>query len=201
MERLAQSETYYPAYQEGHSGVTGVAFGVCDLTDGDWLDFNDSTFKAVGWTTQYQAMAEDENGLWNYTTGWAIPDANCTYQIQFKVTDGTGTYYAGGPKIVVNSSLLDVLADWVNGGRLDLILDAILAMLDDARGEPGQGNPPVNPDAMTKLDYLYKAWRNKKDNDGTTRNLYADDAATVDQKSSVSEAAGTVTTGEWATGP
>ena len=136
MERLAQSETYYPAYQEGHSGVTGVEFGVCDLTDGDWLDFNDSTFKAAGWTTQYQAMAEDENGLWNYPTGWAIPDANCTYQIQFKVTDGTGTYYADGPKIVVNSSLLDVLADWVNGGRLDLLIDAIKTCTDrvtDAR--------------------------------------------------------------------
>lgn len=104
----------------------------------------------------------------------------------------------------INAILTDtneLQTDWVNGGRLDLILDAVLAMLDDARTEPGQGNPPVNPDAMTKIDYLYKAWRNKKDNDGSTRNLYADDAATVDQKSTVAEAAGTVTTGEWVSGP
>jgi hypothetical protein len=56
----------------------------------------------------------------------------------------------------------ELQTDWANGGRLDLILDAVLAMLDDARAEPAQGNPPANPDAMTKLDYLYKAWRNKK---------------------------------------
>jgi hypothetical protein len=33
---------------------------------------------------------------------------------------------------------------------------ATLAMLDDARGEPSQGAPPVNPDMATKVDYLYK---------------------------------------------
>jgi 4-hydroxy-tetrahydrodipicolinate reductase len=37
--------------------------------------------------------------------------------------------------------------------------------------------PAVNADLATKIDYLYKSWRNKKDNDGTTTNLYADDAA------------------------
>ena len=105
MERYAQSETYYPDYQEPDSGVTGVAFGVCRLTDGLWWDFNDSTFKNVGWTTQYQAMAEDENGLWIYTTGWAIPNANAAYKIQYEVTDATGTFYAVGKKLVVNDTL------------------------------------------------------------------------------------------------
>jgi len=83
----------------------------------------------------------------------------------------------------------------------DAIAADILAMLDDPRGEPGQATPPVNPDAMTKIDYLYKQWRNKKDNDGSTRNLYADDGTTVDQKSTVGEAAGIVTVGEVTTGP
>lgn len=78
---------------------------------------------------------------------------------------------------------------------------AILAMLDDARAEPGQGAPPVNPDAMTKLDYIYKSWRNLKTNDGTTTKLFADDGVTVDQKQATSQAAGTVTKAEWITGP
>src|SRR3972149_322220 len=43
---------------------------------------------------------------------------------------------------------------------VDTEVAAILALLDDARGEPAQGAPPVNPDMATKLDYLYKAWRN-----------------------------------------
>lgn len=80
-------------------------------------------------------------------------------------------------------------------------LAAILALLDDPRGEPGQTAPPVNPDAMTKLDYLYKSWRNKKDNDGSNTQLYADDETTVDQKQATSVTAGTVTKGEWVSGP
>ena len=73
--------------------------------------------------------------------------------------------------------------------------------LNTAQAEPGQGAPAVNATPLSKLAYIYKAWRNKKDNDGTTRNLYADDASTVDQKSGVGEAAGTVTTDEWESGP
>lgn len=84
---------------------------------------------------------------------------------------------------------------------LDTEIAAILALLDDARAEPGQGAPPVNPDLATKIDYLYKAWRNKKTQTSTTWSLYADDAATVDQKSTVSDDATTATRGEIATGP
>jgi hypothetical protein len=93
--------------------------------------------------------------------------------------------------------ITDALPD--SGALSDLA--AILALLDDARTEPGQGAPPVNPDIVTKIDYLYKAWRNKKDNDGSTTQLYADDGTTVDQKQTTSSAAGTVTKAEWVTGP
>lgn len=71
----------------------------------------------------------------------------------------------------------------------------------DTFAEPGQATPAATASIFTKINYIYKAWRNKKDNDGTTRNLYNDDAVTVDQKSAVGEAAGVVTTDEWATGP
>lgn len=76
----------------------------------------------------------------------------------------------------------------------------VLSMLDDARAEPAQGTPPVNPDSMTKLDYLYKAWRNKSIQTATLLSLYADNGTTVDQKSIISDAAGVTTRGEMATG-
>lgn len=95
----------------------------------------------------------------------------------------------------------ELQGDWANGGRLDLILDSVLALLDDARGEPGQGTPPVNPDAMTKLDYLYKAWRNKKTQTATTFSLFDDAGTTVDHKATVSDNGTTATIGEVATGP
>jgi len=59
----------------------------------------------------------------------------------------------------------------------------------------------VNPDMATKIDWLYKAWRNKKTQTATTLSLFADDASTVDTKSTVSDDGTTTTIGEMATGP
>jgi len=96
---------------------------------------------------------------------------------------------------------LDTLTDdWANGGRLDLILDAILAMLNDARTEPGDTAPPVNPDAMTKLDYLYKFLRNKIETTSTRIHVYNDAGDNIDHSSVISDDATTFTRGEFAAG-
>lgn len=71
----------------------------------------------------------------------------------------------------------------------------------DTYAEPGQGAPAATASLAAKINYLFKAWRNKSDQDATTFQLYNDDASTVDQKATVSEAAGTVTKGEVGTGP
>jgi hypothetical protein len=76
-----------------------------------------------------------------------------------------------------------------------------LDTLTDARGEPGQGAPPVSATTNLKIDHIYKQMRNKQDSDGTTEQYYADDASTVDSKRTVSAAGGTVTKGEIVTGP
>lgn len=78
---------------------------------------------------------------------------------------------------------------------------AALALLDDPRSEPAQGAPPVNPDMATKVDWLYKAWRNKKTQTATQYSLFADDASTVDHKATVSDDGTTTTIGEVASGP
>lgn len=85
-------------------------------------------------------------------------------------------------------------------GYLDTEIAAILALLDDARGEPGQGSPPVNPDLATKIDYLYKAWRNRSTQTATEYALYADDGTTKDQEAACSDDGTTFVRGEVATG-
>ncbi|KKN37290.1 hypothetical protein LCGC14_0764890 [marine sediment metagenome] len=70
---------------------------------------------------------------------------------------------------------------------LDTEVAAILALLDDARGEPGQGAPPVNPDAMTKIDYIYKFLRNRVTSTATLITVFNDDTTTAGQKSTVSD--------------
>jgi len=93
----------------------------------------------------------------------------------------------------------------VNGAAglvaIDTVVDSILALLDDARGEPGQGAPPVNPDMATKVDWLYKMMRNKIETTSTTISVYDDAGSTVDHKSTISDDGTTFTRGEFATGP
>ena len=115
MERYAQSETYYPTYQEGFaSNATGVDASILRCADGFWWDFVAGAFQDAYDANSLKAMVEDTNGtngLWNIEAGWAIPDANAHYQVRFKVTDPTGAFYKEGPKIVVNATLLDNLAN------------------------------------------------------------------------------------------
>ena len=91
----------------------------------------------------------------------------------------------------IESSLVIAKSDLV-------VIEAILAA---ARGEPGQTNPPATSDLALKIDYLYKAWRNKKMQDATTGELYNDAGAVVDQKWTVADDGTDYTCGEVGTGP
>jgi len=99
-----------------------------------------------------------------------------------------------------NSGALTDLATAAALATVDTVVDAILAMLDDARTEPGQGAPPVNPDLATKIDYLYKDWRNKKTSDSDSEDLYNDAGDTVDQTRTLSDDGSTFTKGEMGSG-
>lgn len=79
--------------------------------------------------------------------------------------------------------------------------EVVDALATDTYAEPGQGAPAATASLAAKINYLYKSWRNKKTNDGSTTKLYADDGATVDQKQTTGESGGTVTKEEWVTGP
>lgn len=105
--------------------------------------------------------------------------------------------------LVLGSDNLEVDATQIEGGDASDAINAEVAdvLKTDTKGEPAQGAPGATLSIEDKIAYLYKAWRNKKDNDGSVSNLYADDASTVDQKSTISEAAGVVTKGEVVSGP
>ena len=71
----------------------------------------------------------------------------------------------------------------------------------DTFAEPGQEAPPATTTLIKKIGYLYKFLRNKITQTSTTLSVFADDAATVDQKATVSDDATTYTRGEIGTGP
>lgn len=137
--------------------------------------------------------------------GQLIINANCvggTIAIRgsFSVTDNSG----GAVTLIYddNSTNITTLStDLADGGRTDLLIDSIVSLLDDARTEPGQGALPVDPDAMTKIDYIYKFLRNKVTSNATTINIYADDESTIDHKASHNDDTVTYTRGEFISGP
>lgn len=73
--------------------------------------------------------------------------------------------------------------------------------LTGSEGEPGQQSPPASTTIINKINFLYKAWRNKKTQTATQYSLYADDASTVDHKATISDDGTTTTIGEVASGP
>jgi len=71
----------------------------------------------------------------------------------------------------------------------------------DTYAEPGQGVPSATATLAAKINYLFKAWRNKKTQTSAQYSLFADDGTTVDQKATVGDDGTTTTIGEITTGP
>jgi uncharacterized protein YoxC len=102
--------------------------------------------------------------------------------------------------VLILADTADIQANYATEAKQDTA-QADLDTLTDARGEPGQGAPGVSESMLVKIDYLYKAFRNKSTQTATTYSLMNDDASTVDHKATVSDDATTATKGEIASGP
>jgi hypothetical protein len=79
--------------------------------------------------------------------------------------------------------------------------EVVDALNVDTYAEPGQASPAATATLVTKIGYLYKAWRNRHTQTSSEYALYADDGTTKDQKSSVSDNGTTFDRAEVATGP
>jgi hypothetical protein len=86
-------------------------------------------------------------------------------------------------------------------GPSEVNAEVVDALNVDTYAEPGQGAPAATSSLAAKINYLYKAWRNKTEQTATTTSIYNDAGSTVDQKSTVSDNGTTATRGEIATGP
>lgn len=85
--------------------------------------------------------------------------------------------------------------------KTDVNAEVVDALATDTYAEPTQGAPAATTTLAAKINYLYKAWRNKSTQTSSTYSLFADDTTTVDQKATVSDDGTTFTRGEVATGP
>lgn len=85
--------------------------------------------------------------------------------------------------------------------KADVNAEVLDVLNTDTFAEPGQEAPAATNTLVKKIGYLFKFLRNKVTQTASTLSVFADDATTVDQKSTVSDDGTTYTRGEIASGP
>ena len=79
--------------------------------------------------------------------------------------------------------------------------EVVDALATDTYAEPAQGAPAATTTLAAKINYLFKAWRNRNTQTASQYSLYGDDAVTVDHKGTFADDGTTADRGEIATGP
>jgi len=205
-----------------HLHRCGFESGTTTLTAAGNYVFNQCYSQVAGSGTPIidfgAALGNTNLNMAGYSNGIQIANFNATGTDNFSISGNGQIIYAASSSGTVNQRGMwkvtntggvtinkddtsTITDDWVNGGRLDLLLDQLITQIDTAASEPGQGSPPVSGKMALKIDYLYKWTRNRATSTATTINHYADDATTVDQKSTHSDDGTTYDRAEIATGP
>lgn len=81
------------------------------------------------------------------------------------------------------------------------VLERYDPIFDKNFSEPVQGTPLATDNLATKVNYLYKSWRNKVEQTNTVYKLFNNDDTTVDQKATVSDNGTAFTREEVTSGP
>lgn len=90
---------------------SSVSIKIMRLSDGFWLDFNDSTFKNSGWTSDVASMTSDDNTVFTYII--TVPNEQDKYLPIF--IDNDAVYQSAGEIIeVYGGTVFIVKADVTN---------------------------------------------------------------------------------------
>ncbi len=174
----------------------------------------DTTIGTLG-ATQIEANALDGKGDWNIgKSGYSLTQVFPTNFADLSIVVTTGLVditqtaadkvWSTTVRTLTAFSTALALSVWdvlesaiVTASSIGLKLKNSLA----DTGEPGQGAPPVSASSQTKIDWLFKNFRNKKEQTASEYRLYNDAGAVVDSKATVSDAASVTTKEEMASGP
>lgn len=132
----------------------------------------------------------------------AAASTDDTNPTELDATNFPGIYYFNLTQTETNADMILIQA--VSSTSRVAILPVIIFTTIDLKteySEPAQDSPAATTTGVVRLNYLYKAWRNKKIQTSTTFKLYDDSGVTVDQKATVSDDGSDFTFGEIITGP
>lgn len=172
------------------AGLTALASAANLATVAGYLD------------TEIAAILADTNEL---QTDWAnggrldlILDARAS---QTSVDDLPTNAELATSQAAADDATLAAIAALNNLSAAQVNAEVLDVLNTDTFAEPAQGAPAATATLAAKINYLYKAWRNKKTQTATELSIFADDATTVDHKATVSDDGTTTTVGEIVTGP
>lgn len=193
--------TNLPAITTGWLTATGIAAGALD-GKGDWA-------LASNWTAARAGYVDNINGHTPQTgdsfarlgapSGLSV-SADILAINNFVDTE-VAAILADTGEIGTAGAGLTNLGGMSTGMKAEINAEVLDVMNTDTYGEPGQGTPPATASIFTKLNYLYKAWRNEWRVTATQASLYNDAGTVVDQKHAHSDDGTTYTKNEVATGP
>jgi hypothetical protein len=101
----------------------------------------------------------------------------------------------------VGGNVVGSIGSLATQAKADVNAEMVDTLNVDTYAEPGQEAPAATNTLVAKIGYLFKVFRNKKEQTATTFSLYDDAGTTVDQKATVSDDGTTATSGEIGTGP
>jgi len=181
------------AVGDGFTPVTNLVGASADVYE--LIKDNGATAMTAAAPTNALAAISGADGYYNLLL--AIGDVGDEGKLYFVCNDNSLILPIRHEFVVVPANVYD--AFYAVAGTDTLKVDVVEASATQA--EPGQSNPGATLNFIDKISFLYKGWRNKQTNDGTTIKLQNDADTATDQKAPVSEAAGVVTRGEWISGP
>lgn len=122
-------------------------------------------------------------------------------------TDGTG-YNVGNGSVVaasvtgnVGGNVTGSVGSLATQAKADVNAEVLDVLNVDTFAEIGQETPAATQTIRKMVGWMYKLSRNQVDQTSTQQLVYADNASTVDQKSTVSDDGTTYRRGEFITGP
>ena len=188
---VAKSETTAMVHKE-----SGMYLCVLDTDDTGTVGtlnvlVDDTANAAIPVSGEYQVV---ETAVYDALYVNAATAFNSTGQVSLKTATQTSID-------AIEADTSELQADWANGGRLDLLIDSIIAEVVTAQTLPAQGVPSATPPVADAIMHMYKAWRNKSTQSATEYKLYNDAGDTVDHKSTLSDSGATFTSGEIGAGP
>jgi hypothetical protein len=164
---------------------TGYAGGAI-LLDVNVADINTSSAAEIGVAINVGAFTTDTGE----TAATAVAGSVVgEVDAQISALNNIATSDVAGEITTGLATLNDLSAAEVNAEVVD-------ALFTDTYAEPGAGAPPATTSLVGKINYLYKAWRNRKVQTPSILRIYNDDATTIAHTASLSATSDSADIGE-----